>query len=69
LLLPTIGLAQSISVSRIDEQAVKVPKWSYQKRQGLADPPAVGRLSSVMETYAPIQEPDAAKPTYTQFFV
>jgi len=28
-----------------------------------------GRFSSVMETYAPIHEPSAAKHTYTQFRV
>jgi hypothetical protein len=36
---------------------------------GLSAPPVVGLRIKVIEMNAPTQDPEAAKPTYIQFFV
>jgi hypothetical protein len=41
----------------------------YRTSPGPSVPPVVGLRSSVIEMYAPIHDPEAAKQTYVQFFV
>ena len=41
----------------------------YQTNPGLSAPPLVGLRSKVIEMNAPTHDPEAAKPTYIQFFV
>jgi hypothetical protein len=41
----------------------------YQTIPGLSAPPVVGLRNKVIEMNAPTHDPEAAKPTYIQFFV
>jgi hypothetical protein len=41
----------------------------YPTSPGLSAPPVVGLRSKVIEMNAPTHDPEAAKPTYIQFFV
>jgi hypothetical protein len=47
----------------------QVPINGHRTSPGPSVPPVVGLRSSVIEMYAPIHDPEAAKQTYIQFFV
>jgi hypothetical protein len=49
---------------------VNMSDWClYPTMPGLSAPPVVGLRNKVIEMNAPTHEPEAAKPTYIQFFV